>query len=56
MVAEQCKERRADLVQEKEASNFCEYFEMAKREYTGGESKNSREDQARDALKKLLGD
>lgn len=54
-VAEQCRDRRADLVHDKHLSNFCEYFEMAKREYApAGES--TREASARDTLRKLLGD
>jgi ribosomal protein L32 len=54
--AEQCRERRADLVQEKHVGNFCEYFEFAKREWGSKEFKNSREETARAHLKKLLGD
>ena len=54
-VAEQCRERRADLVQEKHMANYCEYFDMAKRVWaTKGE--NQREDAARERLKKLFGD
>jgi ribosome-binding protein aMBF1 (putative translation factor) len=54
-VAYQCRERRAEPVEDKAAANFCEYFEMARREFvpTGG---NPRQDKARDVLKKLLGD
>src|SRR3954471_23088832 len=55
-VAHQCRERRADPVAEKHMANFCEYFEMAKRDYVPGAENNSREDKARDVLKKLLGD
>jgi len=29
-VAEQCRERRADLVHDKHMANFCEYFDMKK--------------------------
>jgi hypothetical protein len=54
--AEQCRERRADLVHEKHTGNFCEYFEFAKREWVSREFKNAREDAARSHLKKLLGD
>jgi hypothetical protein len=54
-VAEQCKERRADLVQEKHMANFCEYFDMAKRVW-GGKGADQREQAARDKLKKLFGD
>ncbi|MEI7730533.1 MAG: hypothetical protein WCO56_13230 [Verrucomicrobiota bacterium] len=54
-VAEQCREKRADLVQEKHAANYCEYFDMIRREWKG-KSGNAREDAARDKLKKLFGD
>lgn len=52
-VAHQCRDRRADPVAEKHMANFCEYFEMARREF-GGVAKNAREDKARDLLKKLF--
>ena len=55
-VAEQCRERRADLVLEKHAGNFCEYFEFARRKSVAKEVKLSREEAARAQLKKLLGD
>lgn len=55
-VAEQCRERRADLVLEKAAGNFCEYFEFARRAWLDKDFKNAREDSARAHLKKLLGD
>jgi hypothetical protein len=54
-VAEQCRERRADLVGEKHLANYCEYFDMIKREFVAP-GENTREQSARDALKKLLGD
>jgi hypothetical protein len=54
-VAEQCRERRADLVQEKHMANFCEYFDMKKGVW-GGRNANKREEDAREKLKKLLGD
>ena len=54
-VAEQCRERRADLVHEKQMANFCEYFDMAKRVW-GGKGANQREENAREGSKKLLGD
>lgn len=54
--AEQCRERRAELVFDKRAGNFCEYFEFVKREWVGKEVKNAREEEARARLKKLLGD
>ena len=54
--AEQCRERRADLVHEKHVVNFCEFFDFAKRAWRGLDFKNVREDAARANLKKLLGD
>ena len=36
-------------------ANYCEWFEMARREFKGGKD-DPREDKARDLLKKLLGD
>ena len=54
-VAQQCRDRRADPVDEKHLANYCEYFEMIRREYVPQEDA-SRENKAREALKKLLGD
>jgi hypothetical protein len=54
-LAHQCKERRAEPVHEKHMANFCEYFEMIRREFTPAGGGGSREDAARDVLKKLLG-
>ncbi|HYG25198.1 MAG TPA: hypothetical protein VEH04_20710 [Verrucomicrobiae bacterium] len=56
--AYQCRDRRAEPVEEKGAANFCEYFEMARREYVRKVDAfgTARESQARNALKKLLGD
>ena len=55
-VAEQCRERRADLVLEKHVGNFCEYFEFACRQWVSKAIKLSREEVARAHLKKLFGD
>ncbi|HVV01255.1 MAG TPA: hypothetical protein VHH88_07815 [Verrucomicrobiae bacterium] len=55
-VAYQCRERRADPVAEKHMANYCEYFEMARREYRPENGSLNREDKARETLKKLLGD
>jgi hypothetical protein len=55
-VAYQCRDRRADPVAEKESANFCEYFEMVRRDYVAQTSVNSREAAAREQLKKLFGD
>lgn len=54
--AHQCRDRRADPVAEKHLANYCEYFEMARREYVPKAGETSREDKARDTLKKLFGD
>jgi hypothetical protein len=55
-VAHQCRDRRADPVEEKAAGNFCEYFDFIRRKFVPKEGGNKREDAARDALKKLFGD
>ena len=54
--AEQCRDRRADLVAEKHLANYCEYFEFVRREFVPPAENTSREAKARDTLKKLLGD
>lgn len=59
IVAHQCRERRAEPVQEKDRANYCEYFDFAKRIFkkpTRNAGDSNRENAARDALKKLLGD
>lgn len=55
-VAYQCRDRRADPVEEKHLANYCEYFEMIRREYVPVGEDSGREQKARDVLKKLLGD
>ncbi len=55
-VAQQCRDGRADPVAEKHLANYCEYFEMIRREFVPPSQDVSRESKARDALKKLLGD
>jgi hypothetical protein len=55
-VAHQCRDRRADPVMEKDAGNFCEYFDFARRAFVPKQEKNSRETAAREQLKKLLGE
>lgn len=55
-VAQQCRERRAEPVLEKNVGNFCEYFDFARRNWTSKEVINSRETAAREQLKKLFGD
>ena len=54
--AEQCRDRRAEPVLEKHAGNFCEYFEMVRRVFVPPSHAGSREDAARNQLKRLLGD
>jgi hypothetical protein len=55
-VAQQCRDRRADPVAEKHMANYCEYFEMLRREFAPPAQDKSREAKAREDLKKLLGD
>lgn len=55
-VAYQCRDRRADPVEDKRAANYCEYFEFVRRVFVPREEDGSRGAKARDALKKLLGD
>jgi len=55
-VAQQCRDGRADPVAEKHLANYCEYFDFVRREFVPPAVDRSRENRARDALKKLLGD
>ena len=55
-VAYQCRDRRAEPVEEKHLANYCEYFEMIRRDFVPPAEDNGREDKARETLKKLLGD
>jgi ribosome-binding protein aMBF1 (putative translation factor) len=55
-VAQQCRDRRAEPVAEKHMANYCEWFEMVRREFVPPAQAASREEKARDTLKKLLGD
>ena len=55
-VAEQCRDRRADPVQEKHMANYCEWFEMARRTWTPKTAIDAREQSARDNLRRLFGD
>ena len=55
-VAYQCKDRRADEVVEKHLANYCEYFEMVRREFAPRAAETGRENKAREDLKRLLGD
>jgi hypothetical protein len=54
--AYQCRDRRAEPVIDKHMANYCEYFEIVRREFAATAGENSRENQARDTLKKLFGD
>lgn len=53
--AHQCRERRAEPVHDKNLANFCEYFEMARREWRGT-NPDARAQKARDAFDRLFGD
>jgi hypothetical protein len=55
-VAYQCRDRRADEVSDKAAANYCEYFDLAQREFVPVTEGVAREAKAKDSLKKLLGD
>jgi ribosome-binding protein aMBF1 (putative translation factor) len=58
-LAHQCRDRRAEPIAEKHMANYCEWFEMIRREFVPPKTDaygKSREDKARDNLKKLLGD
>ena len=55
-VAYQCRDRRADPVEEKHLANYCEYFEFIRREFVPPAEDASRESKARETLKKLFGD
>ena len=54
--AYQCRDRRADPVEEKHLANYCEYFEFARCVYVPREPEAPREAKAREQLKKLFGD
>jgi hypothetical protein len=55
-VAQQCRERRAEPVLDKESGNFCEYFDFARRDWVQKGAADKRADAAREQLRKLLGD
>ena len=54
--AHQCRDRRAEPVFDKHLGNYCEWFDMARRTWAANQEGNSREQAARDTLKKLFGD
>ena len=55
-VAYQCRDRRAELVEEKHLANYCEYFELVRRVFVSPKEETGREAKARAQLKNLLGD
>ena len=55
-VAYQCKDRRAEEIAEKHMANYCEYFEMVRREFQAPAGNDKRENKAREDLKRLFGD
>lgn len=54
-VAQQCRERRAEEVLEKDRSNYCEWFEFGANAYRGS-AESERSQQAREAFNKLFAD
>jgi hypothetical protein len=54
--AHQCRDRRAEPVFDKHLGNYCEWFDMVRRDWRGKEAPSNREQAARDTLKKLFGD
>lgn len=55
-VAHQCRDRRAEPVAEKHVGNFCEYFDMARRDWRPKANGPDRASAAREQLRKLFGD
>jgi ribosome-binding protein aMBF1 (putative translation factor) len=55
-VAQQCRDQRAEPVAEKQVANFCEDFELARRQWLPKPEANDRAAAARERLKKLFGD
>jgi hypothetical protein len=54
--AHQCRDRRAEPVFDKHLGNYCEWFELVRRAWGGKAAPDTREQAARDTLKKLFGD
>ena len=54
--AHQCRDRRAEPVEEKAAGNFCENFDFTRRTFVPKNTTDARESSAREQLKKLFGD
>jgi hypothetical protein len=55
-VAQQCRDQRGEPVAETHVANFCEYFELARRQWMPKTEANDRAAAARGRLKKLFGD
>ena len=55
-VAQQCRERRAEPVLDKDVGNFCEYFDFVRRNWVAKSETDQRAESAREQLRKLLGD
>jgi hypothetical protein len=55
-LADQCREPRAEPVAEKHMANYCEYFEMARREWAPKPGQDKREQSARESLRRLFAD
>ena len=49
-------ERRAEPVHDKTAANFCEWFDFIPREWKEKTDAKTKEDEAREKLRKLLGE
>ena len=59
IVAHQCRERRAEPVDEKDRNNYCEDSDFARRNFKKierSEGDLTREEEAQNTLRKLLGD
>jgi hypothetical protein len=54
--AHRCRDRRAEPVDDPQLGNFCEWFDFKVRRFVAPNLDSRREEAARDALKKLLGD
>ena len=54
--AHQCRDRRAEPVDDKAAGNFCEQFDFARHVFVAKSGVNPKADDAREQLKKLFGD
>jgi len=54
--SEQCRERQADYVAVKDRANYCEFFQFADRPSKSDPAAKSKENEARERLKKLFGD